>query len=334
MPFCHHLAIDLGTTYSVAYLLSTDHFLIEPTFVTLKRQLKTPVAIGLESKKMSGMTPKDYRVLQPMREGVISDFDVCRSFLQVLIKRVLNKRTGIIRNVLFCLPWGATDVEIRAYRRQLELYPFSRILLVREPFAAALGAEVPLDEPLGNLIVDLGGGTTEITVLALGGIVNCVSLKIGGNTLDQAIKQDIELRHQFSIGLNSSESIKIDHGSIAQVVEDYFIDIKGFHRFYRFPRQSQINTADIRMALEPHIQKILQGIALTLESLSPELITDIWINGVILVGGGAMLRGWPERIKKRFDLPVRIPPDPRFCVIKGMKKILNNLKKYQMLLEE
>jgi len=334
MPFLQHLAIDLGTTYSVAYLFATDTFLIEPTFVALKNQCKVPLAIGLEAKEMFGLTPKNIRVIQPLQDGVISDFDVCSTFLQVLIKKALKNRKGIVRNVLFCLPWGATDVEIRAYRKQLELFPFSRIYLIREPYAAALGSDIPLETPSGNLVIDLGGGTTEITIMSLGGIVNCISLKIGGNALDQAIKQDIELKHQFSIGLKTSETIKILHGSIAPLKEDYSFDIKGFHRFYRFPRQNQLTTADIRIALETPTQKILSGISLALESLSPELVTDISNNGATLVGGGALLRGWPERIKKRFNLPVRIPPEPHFCVVKGMKKILTDLKKYRPLLEE
>jgi rod shape-determining protein MreB and related proteins len=334
MPLCHHLAIDLGTTYSVAYLLSNDSFLLEPTFVALKNKYRSPLAIGQEAKKMFGLAPKNIQVIQPLRDGVISDFEVCRFFLQELIKKILNKRRGIIRNVLFCLPWGATDVEVRAYRKQLELFPFSRTYLIREPLAAALGSKIPLDNPSGNLVVDFGGGTTEITTLALGGIVSCVSLKIGGNTMDEAIRQDIELRYQFSIGLTTAESIKILHGNVAPVMEDYSFDIKGFHRFYRFPRQNLMNTTDIRTALETPARKILQGIATALESLSPELITDISNNGITLVGGGALLKGWPERIKKRFNLTARIPTDPHYCVIRGMKKVLEDLKKFRLLLEE
>jgi rod shape-determining protein MreB and related proteins len=239
-----------------------------------------------------------------------------------------------VRNVLFCLPWGATDVEIRAYRKQLELFPFSRIFLIREPYAAALGAEIPLEAPSGNLIIDFGGGTTEITILSLSGVVNCISLKIGGNVFDQAIKQDIELKHHFSIGLKTSETVKMLHGSVAPVNEDYTFEVKGFNRIYRFPRQRRLNTADIRLALETPTRKILNGIGLALESLTPELITDISNNGATLVGGGALLKGWPERIKKRFNLPVRIPPEPHFCVIRGMKKVLTDLKKYRPLLEE
>ncbi|MFH0786794.1 MAG: rod shape-determining protein [Pseudomonadota bacterium] len=334
MPFRHHLAIDLGTTYSVAYLISNDSFLLEPTFVALKNKQKTPVAIGQDAKKMFGLAPNNIQVIQPLRDGVISDFDVCSSFLQLLIHKILQKRRGVIRNVLFCLPWGATDVEVRSYRKQLELFPFSKIFLIREPYAAALGADLPLENPSGNLVMDLGGGTTEITILSLSGIVNCISLKIGGNTMDQGIVQDLEFRHQFSIGATTSETIKIKHGSVAPVIEDYSFDIKGFHRFYRFPRQHQISTADIRMALEPSVHKILQGLALALESLSPELISDIATNGVTLVGGGAQLKGWPERIKKRFNLSVRIPPEPHYCVIRGMKKIMTNFKKFKPLLEE
>jgi rod shape-determining protein MreB and related proteins len=334
MPFYHHLAIDLGTAYSVAYLISNDSFLLEPTFVALKNNQKTPLAIGQEAKKMFGLAPNKIQIIQPLRDGVISDFDVCSSFLQILIKKILQKRRGLIRNVLFCLPWGATDVEVRSYRKQLELFPFSKIFLVREPFAAALGADITLENPSGNLVMDMGGGTTEITILSLSGIVNCISLKIGGNAMDQAIIQDLEFRHQFSIGPTTSETVKINHGSVSPVIDDYSFDIKGFHRFFRFPRQHQINTADIRMALEPCVHKILQGLALALESLSPELITDIASNGVTLVGGGAYLRGWPERIKKRFNLSVRIPPDPHYCVIRGMKKIMTNFKQYKSLLEE
>jgi rod shape-determining protein MreB len=334
MPLCHHLAIDLGTTYSVAYLFSNDQFLLEPTFVALKKNLKSPLAIGQEAKNMNGLAPKNIQVIQPLRDGVISDFDVCRSFLQVLIKKILKKRKGIIRNVLFCLPWGATDVEVRAYRKQLELYPFSRIYLIREPLAAALGADIVLENPSGNLVVDFGGGTTEITTMALGGVVSCVSLKIGGNTMDEAIRQDIELRYQFSIGPTTAESLKIQHGSVAPVIEDYSFKIKGFHRFYRFPRQSEIKTSDIRSALETQARKILQGIATAMESLTPELVTDIYNNGMTLVGGGALLKGWPERIAERFNMPTRIPQQPHYCVIKGMKKVLGNFKKFDLLLEE
>jgi rod shape-determining protein MreB len=334
MPFFQHLAIDLGTTYSVAYLFSNDSFLMEPTFVALKNRQRTPIAIGQEAKAMYGLNPSNIEVIQPLADGVISDFDVCSSFLQLLIKKALKKHRGIVRNVLFCLPWGATDVEIRAYRKQLELFPFSRIFLVREPYAAALGADIPLENPFGNLVIDLGGGTTEITVLSLNGIVNCISLKTGGNTLDQAIKQEIEAKHRFSIGLRTAETLKILHGSIAPVIEDYFFDIKGFNRLYRFPRQKQLNTADLRRALESPVQKILSGIALALESLSPELTTDISNHGATVVGGGALLKGWPERIKKRFNLSVKIPDSPHFCVIRGMKKILLDLKKFQPLLEE
>jgi rod shape-determining protein MreB and related proteins len=334
MPLLHHLAIDLGTTYSVAYLCANDRFLMEPTFVALKNHGKIPLAIGLAAKEMFGLAPKNIEVIQPLRDGVISDLEVCRCFLQVLIQKALQNKKGIIRNVLFCLPWGTTDVEIRAYRKQLELFPFSRIFLIREPYAAALGAEIPLEAPSGNMVIDFGGGTTEITILSLSGVVKCTSLKIGGNVLDQAIKQEIEIRHNFSIGLNTSETIKILHGSVAPVDEDYFFDIKGFNRICRFPRQSRVNTADIRQALEAPTQKILNGIGLAMESLTPELITDISNNGATLVGGGALLKGWTERIKKSFNLPVRIPPGPHYCVIKGMKKVLNDLKKYKPLLEE
>jgi rod shape-determining protein MreB and related proteins len=334
MPLCQHLAIDLGTTYSVAYLFSNDQYLLEPTFVALKNNLKSPLAIGQEAKNMHGLAPKNIRVIQPLRDGVISDFDVCRSFLQVLIKKILKKRRGIIRNVLFCLPWGATDVEVRAYRKQLELYPFSKIYLIREPLAAALGADILLDKPSGNLVVDFGGGTTEITTMALGGVVSCVSLKIGGNSMDEAIRQDVEMRYQFSIGQTSAESIKIHHGSVAPVIEDYSFDIKGYHRFYRIPRHSVMKTADVRSALDTQVRKILQGIGTAMESLTPELVTDIHNNGMTLVGGGALMKGWAERIGERFNMPTRIPADPHFCVIKGMKKVLTNLKKFDLLLEE
>jgi rod shape-determining protein MreB len=334
MPLFQHLAIDLGTAYSVAYLFSDDSFLWEPTFVALKRDGRFPLAIGREAKAMYGLNPSNIRVVQPLADGVISDFEVCSLYLQCLIKKALKKKRGIVRNVLFCLPWGATDVEVRAYRKQLELFPFSRIFLVREPYAAALGADISLENPSGSLVIDLGGGTTEITVLSLNGIVQCVSLKVGGNAMDLSIKQEIENRHRFSIGLKTAEEIKIRHGSIAPVIEDHDFEIKGFHRLYRFPRKKQINSSDIRQALEVPVQKILSGIAYSLESLTPELISDISAKGAVLVGGGALLKGWPERIKKRFNLSVQIPENPHFCVIRGMKKILLDLKKYQPLLEE
>jgi rod shape-determining protein MreB len=334
MRLFYHLAIDLGTTYSVAWLLSSEGFFQEPTFVALKRDNHQPLAIGLEAKQMHGLAPQNIEVIQPLREGVISDFEVCSVFLQRLIKKILGRRRGIVRNVLFCLPWGATDVEVRAYRKQLELYPFSRIYLVREPLAAALGAEINIQNPDGNIVVDLGGGTTEITTLSLNGIVQCHSLKVGGNNMDQAVQQAIELKNYFCIGPTTAEKIKIEHGSLAPVIEDYSFEIKGFHRFYHLPRKIALNTADIRAALESSTQKVLQGINSAFETLTPELAADVSTNGVTLAGGGAYLKGWAARIGQRFELPVRIPAEPHLCVIRGMKKILTRLKEYRFLLEE
>ncbi len=334
MPIFQHLAIDLGTTYSVVWILSSNSYFQEPTFVAFKQGNRQALAIGGEAKRMFGLTPNRIQVIKPLREGVISDFEVCSIFLQTLIKKVLSKRKGIVRNVLFCLPWGATDVEIRAYRKQLELYPFSRIYLVREPLAAALGAEIPIENPDGNILVDLGGGTTEITTLAINGVVHCNSLKIGGNSMDQTIQHEIELKKHFCIGLTTAEAIKINHGTIAPVVEDYSFDIKGFNRREHLPRRTSLETSEIRDCLEPIVQKILQGINTAFETLTPELAADISTNGITLVGGGAYLRGWPERIKNRFNLPVHIPHHPHLCVIKGMQKILKGFNTYRFLLEE
>jgi rod shape-determining protein MreB len=334
MRLFYHLAIDLGTAYSVAWLISSDSFSQEPTFLARKRDGRLPLAIGLEAKRMHGLAPQHIEVIQPLREGVISDFEVCSAFLQSLIKKVLGRRRGIVRNVLFCLPWGATDVEVRAYRKQLELYPFSRIYLIREPLAAALGADISIENPNGNILVDLGGGTTEITTLSLNGIVQCNSLKVGGNNMDQAIQQAIELKNHFSIGPTTAEKIKIDHGSVASVTEDYAFAIKGFHRLYHLPRKIESNTADIRAALEPSTEKVLQGINAAFEGLTPELAADVFTNGVTLAGGGAYLKGWTERITGRFGLPVRIPEEPHLCVIRGMKRVLTRLKDYRFLLEE
>jgi rod shape-determining protein MreB len=334
MRLFYHLAIDLGTAYSVAWLVSSDSYFQEPTFVALKRENRIPLAIGLEAKRMHGLAPKHIEVIQPLREGVISNFEVCSAFLQSLIKKVLGRHRGIVRNVLFCLPWGATDVEVRAYRKQLELYPFSRIYLIREPLAAALGADISIENPEGNILVDLGGGTTEITTLSLNGIVQCISLKVGGNNMDQAVQQAIELKNHFCIGPTTAEKIKIDHGSVAPVIKDYSFEIKGFHRFYHLPRKIELNTADIRTALEASTEKVLQGINAAFETLTPELAADVSTNGVTLAGGGAYLRGWPDRIRQRFDLPVRLPVEPHLCVIRGMKKILTRLKDYRFLLEE
>jgi len=152
--------------------------------------------------------------------------------------------------------------------------------------------------------------------------------------MDEAIRQDIEVRYQFSIGPKTAESLKILHGSVAPVIEDYSFEVKGFHRFYRFPRQTEMKTSDIRSALESQVKKIFQGISLAMESLTPELVTDIYNNGMTLVGGGALLKGWPERIAKKFNMPTRIPPQPHYCVIRGMKKVLSNLKKFELFLEE
>jgi rod shape-determining protein MreB len=333
MGIFYDLAIDLGTAYTLLYIPQLDILYREPTFLAVNRRTGQLVATGEEAKKMKGFTPGHIEVLQPMKDGVVVDFDQISTFIRTIIQKALGgKKHYFLRTVMVCLPWGATDMEKRAYMNQLDLPGgISHFYLVPEPFAAALGAGYTLTENQGILMVDIGGGTTEIALISLGGIVKCISLKDAGNRMDEGIRDFLELHFQFSIGLNIAEDIKKNYGSVYPVFQDFEFDLKGFHRSYRLPLAIRFNTRDLRVAMEPTVTRIIKGIETLFEHMTPELATDIAQNGLTMVGGGASLKGWERRLNDHFRIPANICEEPYLCVIKGMEKVLRNLKNYKHL---
>jgi len=332
MTIFYDLALDLGTTYTLLFIPQLNLLHREPTFFAFNQRKGTPIASGEEAKKMVGFAPSHIEILQPLKDGVVVDFDHVSAFVRLVLQKVMRKKHFIFRNVLVSLPWGATDTERRAYQNQLEISGgISRIHLVQEPFAAALGVGYTLKEKTGILIVDIGGGTTEIALISLGGIVQCISLKEAGNRMDEAIREFLELHYRFSIGLTFAEKIKQEHASVYPVIPDSELEIKGFHRTYRLPHTIRISTRDIRIAIEPVVTRIMKGIESIFELMSPELAVDVAKNGFSLAGGGAYLKGWEKRLHDYFGISAHIPESPHLCVIKGMEKILRDLKSYSFL---
>jgi rod shape-determining protein MreB len=327
----HRIAIDLGTTYSLVYTQQKGILLREPSAVAIKRATGEPFAFGERARTMLGRAPEFIEVIRPLSDGVIADFDAARALLRYLIREASRGHYLSRKAVIICVPHGATAVEMEALLREAEAAGGDRVDLVKEPFAAALGAGLPIEKPQGNLAIDIGGGTTEITSIALNDIVHCESLRMAGNAMDQAVQAFFRNRYAFSIGENTAEQIKIDYGAVAGNGDALF-EVKGLNQLTGKPQRFSVHTAEIREALEPIARQITDAVRRCIERLSPELASDIFTNGAVMVGGGALLRGWPERLYEAMGLTVRIPDEPLMCVMRGLIKISQNRDHYEELI--
>jgi len=327
----HRIAIDLGTTYSLVYTQQKGILLRESSAVAIKRATGEPFAFGERARTMLGRAPEFIEVIRPLSDGVIADFDAARALLRYFIREASRGHYLSRKAVIICVPHGATAVEMEALLREAEAAGGDRVDLVKEPFAAALGAGLPIEKPQGNLAIDIGGGTTEITSIALNDIVHCESLRMAGNAMDQAVQAFFRNRYAFSIGENTAEQIKIDYGAVAGNGDALF-EVKGLNQLTGKPQRFSVHTAEIREALEPIARQITDAVRRCIERLSPELASDIFTNGAVMVGGGALLRGWPERLREAMGLTVRIPDEPLMCVMRGLIKISQNRDHYEELI--
>ena len=280
------------------------------------------MAVGEEAKKMIGRTPGNIVAIRPMKDGVIADFDVTQSMLKYFIKKAYGRNRFIKPRVLVCVPSGVTEVEKRAVVEAAEQAGAKEAYVIEEPMAAAIGAGLPVGEPEGSMVVDVGGGTSEVAILSLGGIVTSKSVRIGGNELDDAIIQYIKKEYSLMIGERTAEEIKISIGSAYPMEEEQELDIKGRDLVSGLPKTITISSQEVRDALKEPINNIIDAIKNTLEKTPPELAADIMDSGIMLTGGGALLNGLDQLLRAETGMPVDIAEDPFDCVVKGTGMVL------------
>ncbi|MDD2558991.1 MAG: rod shape-determining protein [Desulfuromonas sp.] len=327
--FSNDLAIDLGTANTLVYLRGKGIVVSEPSVVAVQKDVsgaKRVLAVGVEAKKMLGRTPGSIVAIRPMRDGVIADFDITEEMLRYFIQKVHNRKALVRPRIVICVPSGITQVEKRAVKASAEAAGAREVYLVEEPMAAAIGAGLPITEAHGSMIVDIGGGTTEVAIISLAGIVYAQSVRVGGDKLDEAITQHLKRQYNMLIGERTSEQIKIDIGSALEGDEETTMDVKGRDMVTGIPRTLSIGSAEIRKAMAETVNAIVEGVRVALERTPPELAADIVDKGIVLAGGGAMLRNIDKLLHRETGLPVVIADEPLSSVVLGAGKILDELE--------
>ena len=321
------MGIDLGTANTLVYVKGKGIVLREPSVVAINNTTKKPLAVGAEAKRMIGRTPGNIVAIRPMKDGVIADFDVTQIMLKKFIDKVITKSAFSSPRIIVCFPSGVTEVERRAILEATKQAGAREVVLMEEPMAAAIGAGLPVDEPTGSMIVDIGGGTTEVAIISLGGIVTSRSLRVAGDELDHAIINYIKKEYNLMIGERTAETIKVELGSAFKVEdeEEKVMDIKGRDLISGLPKTIEISEEQIREALSEPVASIIEAIKITLEKTPPELSADIMDKGIMLAGGGALLRGLDLLINHETHMPVHIAESPLDCVALGAGKALENI---------
>jgi rod shape-determining protein MreB len=319
------LAIDLGTANTLIYVRGQGIVLDEPSVVAINVNDGKPVAVGLEAKRMMGRTPNHIRAIRPLKDGVIADFEVCEKMLRYFIQRVHASKWNKPRMVI-CVPSGITGVEQRAVQDAAE-YAGARkpVHIIEEPMAAAIGANLPVHEPSGNMVVDIGGGTTEVAVISLGGIVTAQSVRVAGDELDDAVLQYVKKEFSLAIGDRTAEEVKIQMGSAWPMEDELTADIRGRDLISGLPRTIQLTTEHVREALAEPVSAIVDAVKTTLDKTPPELAADIMEDGITLTGGGALLGGLDERLAHETGMPIRVADEPLYSVVIGSGRALENI---------
>ncbi|HBM75714.1 MAG TPA: rod shape-determining protein [Clostridiaceae bacterium] len=322
------IGIDLGTANTLVYIKGKGIVLNEPSVVAIKNDsTRQPLAVGEEAKQMIGRTPGNIIAIRPMKDGVIADFDITQAMLKYFIRKVFNKSSFVKPRIVVCYPSGVTQVEKNAIEEATYQAGAKVVFMLPEPMAAAIGAGLPVNEPSGSLVVDIGGGTTDVAVISLGGIVTSKSLRIAGDEMDQAIVSYIKREYSLMIGERTAEQIKIEIGSAYPQDEEKSMEIRGRDLVTGLPKVLMISSSEVREALSEPVNTIIDAIKSTLEKTPPELAADIMDKGIMLTGGGALLSGFDELIKKETEMPVNIAEEPLDCVAIGAGKSLDNIDK-------
>ena len=324
------IAIDLGTANTLIYIKGKGVMVNEPSIVARSVHDGKIIAVGYEAKAMVGRTHREIETIRPLRDGVIADFEMTDGLIQGFIQKINMNRLARPRMVI-CVPSGVTEVERRAVRDSGERANAREVFLIEEPMAAAIGMGLDISKPIGNIIVDIGGGTTEIAVIALNGVVTKEAIRVAGDEMDEAIIQWFRNEHKLDIGNSSAESIKKSVGS-AMRIKSEVIAVKGRDLVSGIPKTIEVSSDEIRQSLKDPINAIVEAVKRALELTPPELSADILDRGIIMTGGGSMLKGIDQLIRERTNVPVNIDEEPLLSVVKGTGKVLEDVKKYESVL--
>ena len=323
--FSSDLAIDLGTANTLVYVKGKGIVLREPSVVTVRQEPRQVLAVGTEAKAMVGRTPENIKVVRPMKDGVIANFEITEAMLRYFAHKVHNRKAFVRPRMLICVPSGITQVERRAVRDSAENAGAREAYLIVEPMAAAIGVGLPIEEPGGSMVVDIGGGTTEVAVISLAGIVQSQSVRVGGDEMDEAIINYVKRHYNLLIGERTAEEIKLGVGSACQTGEAKTLEIKGRDLIAAIPKTTVVTEEEIRAALSEPINAIVETVRNTLEKTPPELAADIVDRGIVLAGGGSLLRGLDKLLKEETGLPVTLAEDPLSAIVMGTGKVLDEL---------
>ncbi len=330
--FGRDMAVDLGTANTVVYVRGRGIMLNEPSVVAINVKDGRPLAVGAEAKRMIGRTPSHIQAIRPLKDGVIADFEICEKMLRYFIHRVHQRRFAKPRMVI-CVPSGITGVEQRAVQEAAESAGARKpAYIIEEPMAAAIGAGLPVHEPTGNMVVDIGGGTTEVAVISLGGIVSSQSIRIGGDELNEAIIQFIKKEYSLALGLATAEEIKIALGSACPLSEELHAEIRGRDLITGLPKTIVTTTEEIRRAIEEPVGSIVDAVKVTLDTTPPELAADIMEQGIVITGGGALLQGLDTRLQSETGMPIVVAKDPLNSVAIGSGQCLEEFEALKQVL--
>ncbi len=330
------MAIDLGTANTLVYVKGKGIVLNEPSVVAIEeiRGKKQVKAVGNEAKRMLGRTPGNISAIRPMSEGVIADFEIAEEMIKYFIRKVHNRRSFVSPLIIICVPSGATAVERRAIQESADAAGAGKVRLIEEPMAAAIGADLPVTEPTGSMVVDIGGGTTEVAVLSLGGIVYARSVRVGGDKMDAAIVSYIRRTHNLLVGESSAERIKKEIGSACPPArgEGRSVAIRGRDLMNGVPKEIVITERQVAEGLSDPVSQIVEAVKVALENTAPELAADIVDKGIVLTGGGALLNNLDQVLREATGLPVTVAENPLACVVKGTGQALEELSTFKNVL--
>ena len=327
--FSNDLAIDLGTANTCVYVKGQGIVLREPSVVAVKKDSRgnsVVLAVGQDAKRMLGRTPGNIQAIRPMKDGVIADFEVTEAMLRHFISKVHNSRRNLVRpRIMVCVPTGITQVEKRAVKESAQSAGAREVYLIEEPMAAAIGANLPIQEPTSNMVVDIGGGTTEVAVISLSGIVYSRSVRVGGDKMDESIMTHVKRKYNMLIGESSAEEIKIKIASAYPMDPEQQIEVKGRDLVTGIPQNIIITSEEVRKAISEQVDSIVQAVRIALEQTPPELAADIVDRGIVLTGGGALLKGLDQLLREETSLPITVVEDPLSTVVMGTGRALDNL---------
>jgi rod shape-determining protein MreB and related proteins len=330
--FSNDIAIDLGTANTLVYVKGNGIVLNEPSVVAVDQKTKKVYAVGAEAKAMLGKTPAHIVAIRPLKDGVIADFEITEVMLREFIKKAQKKRFFIRPRIVIAVPSGITEVERRAVTDSAQNAGAREVYLIAEPVASAIGVGLPVDKPSGNMVIDIGGGTTEIAVIALNGIVTDMSIRVAGDEMDEAIVLHIKKAYNLLIGDQTAEHVKMVIGSATKLKKEEEMEIKGRDLVSGIPKTLKISSVEVREALAEPVSQIVAAVKTALEQTPPELAADIVDRGIVMTGGSSLLRGLDQLLKEETNLPINVVEDPLTCVVLGCGKVLSNLHQYERII--